>query len=282
MKFSYIYSFFALCVGAFFLLNNALGAAEIQGEDRTRSPLSGNTSCQTCHNSGTFSPTIAVEILDGSEMVSNYQPGKAYTLKVKITPTNGSPIRYGFQAVALMGDDNVNAGSFSTPPSGIQVITLNDRDYAEHSTPNTTDGNFEIEWVAPAAGSGPVRFYSSGNAANGNGTSGGDGGVTLQTPLTLEESVTSGVFGTAALFVQMTVAPNPVQEQLTLSINNPASGNFQLAIRSLDGRLLQKRQMDIPAGQQNIPLDVSDLNSGLYLLQLTDGQNVSTRKFVKQ
>ncbi len=284
MKFSYIYFAFALCFGAFLLLSNANGAAEIQQEDRTRSPLSGNTSCQTCHNAGAFSPTISVEMLNGNgETIENYVPGETYTLKVSITPTDGTPQRYGFQAVGLMGNDNLNAGSFGTPPTGIQVITLEDRDYAEHSMPRSTDGIFEIEWQAPEAGSGPVRFYASGNAANGNGTSGGDGGVTLQTPLTLEEDAgPSSLFDTEALFSQINLSPNPANALLNLQINAEESGSFQMAIRSLDGRLLQQQMVNVANGEQMIPVDINALNAGLYLLQLTDGKRVSTRKFLKQ
>ncbi len=284
MKFSYIYFAFALCLGAFLLLSNANGAAEIQQEDRTFSPLSGNTSCQTCHNSGAFSPTIAVEMLDGDNIATTeYIPGETYTLRVNITPTTGTPQRYGFQAVALLGDDNLNAGTFGTPPSGIQVITLEERDYAEHSMPNTTDGNFEIEWQAPEAGSGTVRIYASGNAANGNGTSGGDGGVTLQNPLMLFEGTgPSAIAAPETLFTQMHLSPNPARETLTVQINSEETGNFQLAIRSVDGRLLQKQRLTVNAGDQLFPVEISTLQSGLYLLQLTDGQRVSTQKFVKE
>ncbi|MCB0376312.1 MAG: hypothetical protein KDD04_10365, partial [Sinomicrobium sp.] len=188
MKIRLVYSLFVLTAMTILFWNASGGPAEVQEADRTMSPLSNNTSCGTCHNAGAYSPVVELQILDGEVPVVIYEPEKTYTLRVAVTGTEAAA--FGFQAVALQGDDNLNAGTFGTPPAGIQVTPLNDRLYAEHSMPSDTSV-FRIEWTAPAAGSGNVRFYAGGNAANDNNSVTGDQGAFLASPFVLAELGTS-------------------------------------------------------------------------------------------
>ncbi len=280
MKFPLIYTFFALLTLGFFLVSNSSGPGAVQGQDRTGSPLS-NGACQICHASGAFAPTITAELLEDGEPVSEYEAGKTYTLRVEVSPTEGSPTRYGFQAVALTGADDVNAGAFGTPGAGIQVTTLQDRDYAEHSVPNTANGAFEIEWTAPEAGTGDVRIYAAGVAANGANGSGGDGGVFLVNPVVLSEllSDTREALAGNATF---DLLRNPVGEQLDLRLQTETAARYELRLFDLNGRLLQARNLDLLPGRQNLAVDMGAAPAGLYLVSLTDGRAVVTQRVLKR
>ncbi len=142
--------------GTLLLLSYSTGPGNA-GLRVTGSPVDQGT-CVMCHtshplNSGTGSITISG--------LTSYTPGSTYTMTV--TVTNSSINRYGFQLVALVDANNNNAGSL-TAGSGMHVVTLNGRQYIEHSTPSSS-GVFTFTWTAPSTNVGSVTFYAAGNAA---------------------------------------------------------------------------------------------------------------------
>lgn len=238
----------SLTAGTLFLGNSG-GAAQVQKADRTGSPAGFGT-CQNCHDNNAFGPSLDLKLLAQGQPVTSYVPGESYTLRV-IVKANQNASTFGFQAVALLPGSNAQAGSFKDAPSGVAVRTLNNRQYPEHSFPSLKD-TFQLTWVAPAAGTGNVRIYSSGIAANGNGNDGGDGAAAANILLT--EQAPSSTDGTAA-------APAPefrLQDgQLSLA---DMQGPGVLSLYDLQGRLLASARIDagsavrmpLPAFRQGI------------------------------
>jgi hypothetical protein len=71
---------------------------------------------------------------------------------------------------------------------------------------------------------------------------------------------------------ELKIYPNPVRNRLRLNKDN---GNYR--ILSIDGKLLQSDELN-----DNI-INVSDLSSGMYLLELkSDQDEILTSKFIKQ
>lgn len=265
---------------AIFLLNNAAGPGTVQNEDRTGSPLSSGTcAIAGCHSGTSFSPSIAVQLLKSGTAVTVYEPGESYTLKVTTTAGSGTPSRYGFQTVALTGTDNVAAGVFGSAPSGFKKVTLANRTYVEHSSPRTNN-SFEIEWTAPAAGAGDVRFHAAGIAANANGSTNGDGTASLTSPLTISE-MTVGLLSPQALLEGFAVMPNPVGEMLTYKADCEQSGNYTLRLTTLNGQIMQQQRVSLVAGENIQTIDISELPGGVYTLSITDGERLSATRVVK-
>jgi ELWxxDGT repeat protein len=81
---------------------------------------------------------------------------------------------------------------------------------------------------------------------------------------------------------QFTFAPNPVQQQLNVSVS-PA-GAKSVAIRIIDANGKQVYEQALPTGvnvyQQNI--DVAKLKTGVYYLQVITDNIIKVEKFVKQ
>ena len=73
----------------------------------------------------------------------------------------------------MLASDALNTQK-STVPGGL----LAGRQYIKHTQAGTyassASGQWSFKWVAPNPVSGTARFYVAGNAANNNGTSGGD------------------------------------------------------------------------------------------------------------
>jgi hypothetical protein len=143
-------------------------------------PPNGNTGapgeglCSNCHGSpGGIEGNISL-----SGLPSEIQANTAYDLIVTLTRTAGTPVRGGFQLVALDGN-NSNAGAFSNPGSNVAFQSSGGRTYSEHNPfLNFSGGDqvqFSFRWTSPAQLPGNlVRMYFSGLLANGNGGTSGD------------------------------------------------------------------------------------------------------------
>ena len=162
-----------LLIATVALLSNSSGVAHQQNKDRTGAPGSDNT-CQQCHAGGSYAPTIqSFLVVEGDIEVPNYIPGATHTLVVNVTST-GSPSGYGVHGTVVLADGS-NAGELVDQDAN-DCIWLDEVDGRHIFEQNDlcTSGFFEVEWIAPPAGSGPVSVYVAAIAANGNGTSSGD------------------------------------------------------------------------------------------------------------
>ncbi|MCR9100729.1 MAG: T9SS type A sorting domain-containing protein [bacterium] len=278
MKFKLLYTLFVLAGGAFLFLGNSSGAGAVQGQDRTGSPLSSAT-CGACHGGNNFSPTIELEILKDGEAVDAYIPGEVYTMRVS-AGFSGSPSVFGFQAVALAGNNNAQAGDFQNAPSGVQITALNGRQYPEHSSRSQSSA-FEVEWVAPETGTGEVRFYSSVLAANNGNGSGGDGVASLDAPVVLTEDAVNNTSGFLALEAAVEVFPNPANESTTLRISEADAGDYQVELMTIHGQVLSAQNLQVN-GAAILPVDLSAQAAGLYLLRVSNGERSLVRRIIKR
>lgn len=279
MKKNVLLTTLSLLFLAFLFYEASSGVAAAQGVDRTGAPGS-DAGCNSCHGGGNFNTSVSVAVLDGETPVTAYEPGKKYTFRVTVNAAN-NPAGYGFQSVGVVAQGNANAGSFGTAPTGTQVTNLSGRQYFEHSQRNTGN-SWSIEWTAPAAGTGEVRFYAAGNAVNANGDSGGDSPARLSSPLSLSENIASSLAAVERLDLQMKVFPNPVQDQLSLQIEGSEEGPFQLRLLNGAGQLVRSTNIQVVNGKAIERLEVSKLPAGLYHLHLTDGRRVKTIRAVKE
>ncbi len=239
-----------LTIGAFALMSNSSGVAHQQNKDRTGAPGSDNT-CQQCHAGGSFAPAVdAFLVVEGDIALSNsYMPGATHTLVVSVNAT-GSPQGYGVHGTAIL-DDGSNAGTFNDQ-DGSDCIWLDEVDGRHIFEQNDlcSSGTFEIEWVAPAAGSGPVSVYVASIAANGNGTSAGDsfGGGQFD----FEEMVTS--------VGDLSVEPFGVRPGLNGALTVTSQESQSISVLTLDGRIL----FDGPLGAGTHTMTVS--HAGLAIV----------------
>jgi hypothetical protein len=171
------------------------GPAASGGAGRTGAPFntsncSGNGSC---HDGGTYLPTFSVQLLDNTNTpVTNYTASALYTLRVSIVATDfsaGTPL-YGFQTTSVKASNNANLNTWgASMPLGVNNFFLasSSRNYVEHNAP-LLSGVINIPWTAPAANYGSVRFYTAGNAVDGNSDPSNDS-PTGSNVLTIGETV---------------------------------------------------------------------------------------------
>lgn len=280
-------AFLALFMGAFVLfLGNSGGRAATNGQGNTGAPGDNpnNTVCGSCHNAGAFGTGVNISVLDDAgEPVSEYLPEAMYTVRVEVTTSTGAPDGYGFQLTALRAELDVNGpdvATFSSPSANAKISTASSttnstdptRQYAEQAV---VAGNpiFQVQWTAPAAGSGPVSFYSCGNAVNGNGMSSGDGASCTSTQLNEMVSSTAATSPSTTDFVWVT---NPVRDrQLQFALRSEQPTEVELRLLANDGTSVGREALRLDAGTRTHTLELpANISAGHYLLQLiVEGQS---------
>lgn len=113
------------------------------------------------------------------EHPARYEPGQIVTIVVRLQ--HAGQRRWGFQLTALTTDTSEPAGELLvTDPLHMQRIQgPTGRLYIEHTQEGTFAGQRDraqwvVSWRAPAQDLGPITFYATGNAADGDGTRLGD------------------------------------------------------------------------------------------------------------
>jgi hypothetical protein len=75
--------------------------------------------------------------------------------------------------------------------------------------------------------------------------------------------------------------PNPVEDIIGLSFTSSRSANLGLSIMDLNGRVIRTSNNAVSVGNNRHSISVADLDAGMYLLQITDGTQSTSRRFVK-
>ncbi len=272
---SVLYTLFLMAL-AFIHLQNSNGAAAVQEADRTGSPLS-TANCGACHGGGNFSPSLEASLLDEGMPVNSYTPGKDYTVRLSIAAAN-NPSAYGFQAVALKAADNTNAGTFKSPPTGFRVINLNNRLYAEHSSRRTSP-IVEIPWTAPAAGTGTVRLYAAGIAANANNGISGDNTAGLTSPLELTEAVVTSTHSPNTP-ANMDIFPNPTSGDWLYVRPWDSAEQIHIQIFSLQGQRVYSHTESSFVKGSIISIPLANLPKGVYQLHLRTPNTTGNQRFI--
>ncbi len=81
--------------------------------------------------------------------------------------------------------------------------------------------------------------------------------------------------------INMNVFPNPANQYINVEYTNVNYAEVQLFLMDINGKIVQNQILNDAAGEQRIQLDINDLSSGFYFIQLVAGDTVQTTKFVK-
>ena len=257
----------AALTAALYLSSYSTGPAA-RNTDATSSGLGGQA-CGGCHRGGSFGTQTSLTLLDAEGLPQEaYVPGQTYTLRIDIA-TDAAPGGYGFQVLAIDGA-NAQAGSYGAAPADTRTSQLEGRTYFEHRR-RLSGGAHEIEWTAPAAGTGPVTVYGVGNAVDGNGGTSGD--EVVEAVVTLAESGASAIAELAWPTGVRTVARGG--GRLEVSIGSGPREAYSVELVGVDGRRVAPRRVLARA-----PLAYGGLAPGVYVLRLTDGRGATATRMI--
>ena len=74
--------------------------------------------------------------------------------------------------------------------------------------------------------------------------------------------------------------PNPAQSHTTLKIESGKATIAKIFLQSVDGRIVKELQADLVEGVQTIPIDLSNLSSGIYLFNINTPDQYITSKII--
>jgi subtilisin-like proprotein convertase family protein len=182
-------------------------------------------------------------------------------------------------ANAVISDNLLKADDTDNTPAQIKFILLS----------NTQYGHLEINGGGPLKvgatftqadiNAGALRYfhYGSGKSDQFSFVITDDNGGLFGTPVFKIQPQNVATQEPEALSFRL--APNPVDDLLTIRLDEAISNDAQATIYSVEGRLVQ--QVKLTAGTQTKQIDVTTLNAGLYFIQVTDGLTRYNAKFVK-
>ncbi|MCB0573247.1 MAG: hypothetical protein KDC61_01615, partial [Saprospiraceae bacterium] len=140
---------------------------------RTGAPFDGH--CNNCHGGG--NPGGFGGVVDISGLPSTIEPNTTYPITLTVTPTAGTPVKGGFQLVAVNGS-NQNAGNLASVNAETGTEFLGGREYIEHRNGKFFGGgpvSWDFNWTSPANAAGNIiKFYFIGNLTNNNDSDSGD------------------------------------------------------------------------------------------------------------
>lgn len=76
--------------------------------------------------------------------------------------------------------------------------------------------------------------------------------------------------------------PNPADNSLFIEHKSKESGTASIEILDIAGRLLFRKDITLQEGRNHLTMDISALNTGLYLCRVIQGNNLSSQVFVKK
>lgn len=256
--------------------SNSFGAPFSSGRGYTNSPFDGRN-CTSCHvgrlNVGPGEVEIITDIPD-----EGYRAGNTYAISAKITQTGIN--RFGFQMTSENEDHN-KAGRFT---ANSQTRAQSDfyitQGTSSSSSAGTNTKTWTFNWTAPEqVGTGPIQFYAAFNAANNNGQSSGDNIYTKT--LVVQESLFSGIENettTAAI----TLYPNPASDFILFSWNtvNLIAAPAYYTITNTHGTTIKSEQISLHQPNATQRIELSALPPGLYFLNVSQGSQQESRKFL--
>jgi len=74
------------------------------------------------------------------------------------------------------------------------------------------------------------------------------------------------------------VYPNPARENMNIVFNS--NGRVNMSIYSITGNLMKEKIVSATSGLNTYNLDLSGIQSGVYLLQLNDGRSIATKRII--
>jgi hypothetical protein len=148
-----------------------------------------------------------------------------------------------------------------------------------------TDANFEnklVHQVIPATESSfivPIvleketRYYWRVRAINGLDTSDWSSAWSFLTlpPVGIEEP---------GLAEMLNIYPNPVKDNINIQLAGKKSVNLTITLTDLVGKAVMTKEIRLENLNETESIDVTSLRDGIYMLRLSDGERIYTRKIL--
>ncbi len=272
MKTNFITIFFCAIVAIIFISSTSQTQSPCDSPvvgGHTGAP--GETGCNGCH-AGT--PNSGSAIIDFDLGTTTYIPGQTYTGFVRIEQSGFD--KFGFSCLALKNSTNTTIGSFNLIEN-VRTRTYADgnRNYVSH-TPcgaDSLDANsWNFSWTAPNTNEDTITIYIGALVANHSHSTSGDFGYTRKIVLPVQP--VNSISETNSF--QLGIYPNPATNEFMFQFSETNSV-YDLSITDITGKKVMEKK-----NYSGRSLNISQLTSGIYYLQIKTTNKIYTSKFQKQ
>ncbi|MEP7148423.1 MAG: choice-of-anchor V domain-containing protein [Acidobacteriota bacterium] len=156
-------------------------SASASGPSPSHTNAPDEANCTACHSDFPVNSGIGNILITG--IPANYLPNQQIPVTVRVNQADA--VVYGFQMTAV-DSRGQKVGTYTLPPQSPPKMQLVEglvngiqRTYIEHTVEGIIPAQFGFNtwtftWTAPTVRVGKIGFYAAGNAANSDGSTGGD------------------------------------------------------------------------------------------------------------
>lgn len=233
------------------------------GFNMTGAPGEGN--CTGCHTGVANSDPNGTLNISISGNPNFYKPDSVYELLV--TSAYQGKTRFGFGLNARKkGIQFIGVGEFQADSlSELRIYN----DFVTHTDSAIDELNsktWKVKWKAPAKNQGIVTFYAA--TVIGNADDNNIGDVVVTDSLSIGD-IASGIINNAATPELFTLGVN----QTPVVIQTSKTENYTVNLYTLNGNLVSSYQFN-----QQLSIEKNTLNTGIYLIQVSNEKNQTTKK----
>ncbi|PCH98361.1 MAG: hypothetical protein COB85_01650 [Bacteroidetes bacterium] len=272
MKNQTVFTLASLGVVIFFLHSSfqspekALCDAPLLGPAHSGAP--GEVNCTGCH-SGTINSGTGILTVDLGVPDSTYTPGQTYS--ATITLFEAGIDKFGFQVCLLEDSNNTSTGILIlTDVNKTRLIPDVSREYVGN-TPCGADADsigyntWTFDWQAPGTNKGMITAYISGLGTNHSHSTAGD--ETYTQTIQLTPTMPLGINMTREEESDIEIFPNPADGEIKITSQVYGKKITAVTLYSVSGQVT-RRYANLRSSGMSI--DVSNLPTGLYLIQIGD------------
>lgn len=99
--------------------------------------------------------------------------------------------------------------------------------------------------------------------------------------ITHEYNPVSSINDISLLSDLLIMSPNPAKEIVNISLGNLITNRLQIKIYDLSGKLFYEKEISNSISITNIPLNISELDGGIYIIHLITDQGTIIKKLIK-
>lgn len=232
----------------------------------TNKPTSTSSPGCTCHSTDEAPETIVRFSTDAT----SFEAGKTY--RFKLTVTNPSKVAGGVNIAKWLSGTGAASSSFVLVQG--QGLKSGGSAQLTHTSPKTfVDGgtSWEFDYVAPPAEKPSDTLYATANAVNRNGNDdpGDHWGIAPKFVINLSTNSVSPRTDIAEAFA---IGPNPARNNTKLYLVMKKPADLRIALVDASGReVFVQHKNDLSMGREEVMLDLADLATGDYLVNVTSG-----------
>ncbi|HIP47416.1 MAG TPA: T9SS type A sorting domain-containing protein [Lutibacter sp.] len=225
------------------------------------SPGDSGATCTTCHSGGSFGADATVTT---NIPATGFIYGDTYQVTVSVA---SGATKHGFQ-LTTEDASNTKVGTYAAG-TGSQIV--NGGTHMTHTASGNTQNAWVFDWTAPAfAEGGEVTFYAAVNATNAQNNTSGDEVVTASRSFS-HSSIGIEEFEN----ISLRIYPNPTTEFVTIDSDNDLQKDVAITVSNTIGQT-------VLTSNTTERIDVKNLKSGVYFLQLKSANQIGTSRFIKK